>query len=110
MPNCMRKQANYRNISEKCLNKAKRQNLALRLLTGRKRSLQDIAQIVNVDEFAVSRIGKCLRSIDDMSLEKMLCPPRTREVHPDEMTSIAIANTKSALFQHMSGVFWIPSD
>ncbi len=32
-----------------------------------------IAQITNVDKSTLSRIGKCLRSNDDV-LEKMLCP------------------------------------
>ncbi len=39
-----------------------------------RRSLRDIAQITNVDKSALSRIGKCLCSNDDVTLEKMLCP------------------------------------
>ncbi len=34
----------------------------------------DIAQITNVDKSTLSRIGKCLRSNDDVTLENLLCP------------------------------------
>ncbi len=36
--------------------------------------MRDIAQITNVDKSALSRIGKCLRSNDEVTLEKMMCP------------------------------------
>ncbi len=59
---------------EKGQNIARRRKLALRLLKEGKRSLRDIAQITNVDKSILSRIGKCLHSNDDVTLEKMLCP------------------------------------
>ncbi len=71
----MRRQANDRKIFvEKGQNIAKRRKLALRLLMEGKSSLRDIAQITNVDKSRLSRICKCLRSNDDVTLEKMLCP------------------------------------
>ncbi len=36
--------------------------------------MRDIAQITNVDKSALNRIGKCLRSNENVMLEKMLCP------------------------------------
>ncbi len=60
----MRRQANGRKIAmEKGLNIAKDEV---------KRSLRDTAQIINVDKSALSRIGKCLPSNDDVTLEKTL--------------------------------------
>ncbi len=35
---------------------------------------ENIAQITNIDKSALSRIDKCLRSNENVMLEKMLCP------------------------------------
>ncbi len=59
---------------EKGQNIARIGKLALRLLKEGKRSLRDIAQNTNVDKSGLSRIGKWLRSNDDVTLERMLCP------------------------------------
>ncbi len=68
-------------------NISKRQKLALRLLNEGKRSLRDIAQIANVDKSKLSRIGKCLLSNDDVTLEKLLCPSTYKRGAPSVFTS-----------------------
>ncbi len=71
----MHRQANDRKSSmEKGENIDRRRMLALRLLKEGKRTSREIAQITNVDRSTLRRIGKCLRSNDEVTLEKLLCP------------------------------------
>ncbi len=73
MPKSIHRQANDLSM-EKAQNIAKRGKLAFRLLKEGKRALRYIAQITNVDKSTLSRISKCLRCNDEVTLEKMLCP------------------------------------
>ncbi len=87
MPKSMRRQANGQNIAkEKGLNIAKRRKLAVCLLKERIRSLRHIAHITNIEK-SVSRIGSCLRSNEDVSLETMLCPSTYRRGASTVLTS-----------------------
>ncbi len=88
MPKSMHRQANDRKISmEKSKNIARRRKLAIRIFKEGKRSLRDSAEITNVDKSTLFRIGKCLRSNDDVMLEKMLGPSMYKRSASTVLTS-----------------------
>ncbi len=49
--------------------------------------MRDIAHITNVENSTLSRIGKCLRNNDDVTLAICCAPPRTRKSASTVLTS-----------------------
>ncbi len=87
VPHSMQRQTNIQTIAlKKCLENAKKQNIALRPLKEGKRSLRNITQTTNVDKSIHSRISKFLRENNNIGLQKMLNPftVRGRTDYTDE--------------------------